>query len=516
MWGATKKNITEVPSKNTQGDKSHRTKQRKYGAAHLQIYNNDEYLKALQTIFRNPSNQEAKARIEHFNGLIGQINKKNDLPPLTGVNPIGELQKFYMTALLAIKNFQKGETEAEKAKAKKQLESIFETSKSYVQTLELPRSFSWPSPDPTREPYFWRDADKKREGVNDGVLTIEELEQRKPPPGQDPKNQNTQVDHLQTGSSQHNPPPPETPQHHSQTGSSQHNPPPPGNSQLTAPRQGHGAGSLQQGGGHVPRSSFVGFREAKRDKTTWRGYRMLAARPVGDRARNAWLIIVNEGSNARPEYRMCTGRECGGRPITKGIVDKLPRLGQGDKELIAREAKAETCGFQGLFGVVQYGADQTYCLTKWEADKEPRWISRSTFIKAIGSDYMVDEMCEEFGAQLPMKKAEKQQLLANTQQLLIAGNPQKYQAPPINAGASPQQLLMATDSEGHQAPSTNASALTTRANEDAMQLDIPQLRAQQAYEAEAVLRLSRYLKNKYRAFRAPCLEDALAQVAMYG
>ena len=190
--------------------------------------------------------------------------------------------------------------------------------------------------------------------------------------------------------------------------------------------QGQAPGAPDPG---APRSNFVGFAYAKRNKLTFDGKEMLAAMPIADRG--GWSVIVNEGTKEHPVYRFRSGKECGGPCITSGIVEHLPRLGACNEGFLNEQKAADSPNFDNLLGIAQLG-ERTYCLTSW-TNKEAFWVCRNRLSKVLKSSHMVDSLCEQYGAMLPLKGAEQRELREMANQLVLA-DPQRYQAPPLSNG----------------------------------------------------------------------------------
>ena len=113
----------------------------------------------------------------------------------------------------------------------------------------------------------------------------------------------------------------------------------------------------------------------------------------------------------------------------------LPRLGHLDAVFIDQEKNAEDSKFTQLLGITQLGT-QTYCYTAWEG-KEPFWISRSELSKCLGSKPMVDQLVQELGAELPMRRREMDRFLEelteeaqDVTQLAAMSSSMSQQAPP--------------------------------------------------------------------------------------
>ena len=441
------------------------------------MYSNVGFLRALDTLFRLPNNEAALRQIENFNIQLKAYNKRNNKKESTGAVPIRELAKFYTRAHKVIEGFEEASDE-DQLKKQEEMSKIFEESRIYCEGLGLPRSFSWPSPDCNRRPFFWLASDKKKEDVNDGMPTAKEWRKMAEPSGAGAANPGQQ------GSS---------------PGSSQDPDLPMADADFTGTGRAQGGTSGNPRGGAfggtqftaatetqtmpLVQSSFIGFEEARRQKRTFDGKKLLAAKKIG--AKN-WCIIVNEGTEEAPVYRFRSGNDCGGKKVINGIVEHLPRLGHLDAAFIAHEKKAEDSSFTRLLGIAQLGT-QTYCYTDWEG-KEPLWISRSELSDCLGSKPMVDQLVQELGAELPMRRCEIERTLEEIR--LEAERDALLQLEPIAPHEASQQL--ATQPSRYRAPPSG----------------LPQYLP---WPGSSFPRQSRFLRH--RAFPAPSLDSLNQQFA---
>lgn len=375
------------------------------GPQYLSFYNQVNYLQALETLFRNPNNEPAIRLIEMVNDRFIKLhNQKTDQKPMTGQVPIRELVQFYARAHNAIEGFDEA-NEEEKSKRQADMAKVFEESRIYCEGCGLPRSFSSPSPDCNRVPTFWRNSDKNRESVDDGMETADSFREKQN--SRDPGTAGagsgpSDADHSEARAESSS-------RQDSGAGSTDRKDSVPGSSESTdvhisgtspafnsSPQTGGSSGGVQgatEAEAHQKTSPVQSsFELARQHKMTFDGKRMLAAKKV---ASKNWAIIVNEGTEEVPYYRFRSGNGCGGKTLLHGIVEQLPRL---DKVSIKEEKEAEDSRFTRLLGIAQLGT-QTYCYTSW-AGKDPFWISRTKLSERLGSGPMVDQMVQELGAEL--------------------------------------------------------------------------------------------------------------------
>ena len=242
----------------------------------------------------------------------------------------------------------------------------------------LPGSFTWPYDRPGKYRAFWGWENKLHKGIKDRMPSLEDFQQMK------------ESDSGATAPDQHG----SNPQTTAGTGQN-------GTAQTTT-------GKASEGTISVVTSSFIGFKQAREHKMTFDGKRMLAAKRIAGGNKGGWLIIVKEGTEEAPIYWLRSGKDCGGKLMINGIVEKLPRLGHHDESFLAQE-KAEESTFEDILGIVQMNS-QTWCNTAWKG-RDPFWICRTKLAECLGSLPMVDKLVQDLGAELPLRKEEKEQLM---------------------------------------------------------------------------------------------------------